>query len=117
MMQQPAATHSNRCHSIVGVRNDNNDMLTSIIELNSRLTTICSNCTGRNPRRSNTICNTMNSMFITNVIAPKLNGNRRLSTYGTLEICDVPISPLVINAMAKELITTPQTKQAKRLPI
>ncbi|WP_261796739.1 hypothetical protein [Bifidobacterium angulatum] len=50
-----------------------------------------------------------------NVIMPKLNGNRRLSTYGTLEICDVPISPLVISAMAKELITTPQAKQAKRL--
>ena len=117
MMQQPATMHARRCHSIVGVRNDNNDMLTSIIELNSRLTTICNNCTGRNPRRSNTICNTMNSMFITNVIAPKLNGKRILNTYGTLEICDVPISPLVINAMAKEFTTTPHAKHAKRTTI
>ena len=105
MMQQPATMHARRCHSIVGVRNDNNDMLTSIIELNSRLTTICNNCTP------------WPTVAPMTPIAPKLNGKRILNTYGTLEICDVPISPLVINAMAKEFTTTPHAKHAKRTTI
>lgn len=99
------------------MRNDSSDIPTSIIVLNNTLTKICNSCTGWKSRLSNTTCNAMNTIFMMNVIMPKLNGNRRLSTYGTLEICDVPISPLVISAMAKELIITPQAKQTKRLPI
>lgn len=52
----------------------------------------------------------MNSRLKMNVAVPKLNGYFRLNTYGTLEICEVPILPLVMKAMAKELITTPKTK-------
>ena len=52
----------------------------------------------------------MNTRFITKVNSPSVGVNRRLSTYGTLEIGEVPSAALVISATPNELISTPIKK-------
>ena len=50
-----------------------------------------------------------------NVATPKLkHGHCRLTTYGTLEMADVPNVPLVIRATPNELMTTPNAKNTNR---
>ena len=85
-------------------------MLTSMNQLKTTLTMICSSWTGWYCRRSRTGCNMMNMRFITKVNPPSVGVNRRLSTYGTLEIGEVPSAALVISATPNELISTPIKK-------
>lgn len=53
----------------------------------------------------------MNTVFMRKVKPPKLSGKRRLSTYGRLEICDVPRLLFVMKAMPKELMSRPSVKK------
>ena len=86
-------------------------MLTSMNPLKSTFAAICSSCTGGKFRRWMAIWMRMNTVFMRKVKPPKLSGKRRLSTYGRLEICDVPRLLFVMKAMPKELMSRPSVKK------
>ena len=83
-----------------------------MLALNTTFTTICSSWIGLNCLLSSRACKTIYTMFMMNENMPKLmEGICRLSTYGMLEICEVPKAPLVISTIPKELMRIPAENQ------
>ena len=110
-MAQPSSMHPPRASHPAGCSQLSAAMLTSRKALKSTFAAICSSCTGGKFRRWMAIWIRINTVFIIKVKPPKLSGKRRLSTYGRLEICDVPRPLFVMKAMPNELMSRPSVKK------
>ena len=110
-MAQPSSMHPPRASHPAGCSRLSAAILTSMKPLKSTFAAICSSCTGGKSRRWMAIWIRINTVFIIKVKPPKLNGKRRLSTYGRLEICDVPRLLFVMKAMPNELMSRPSVKK------